>query len=361
MNVQELSHHREMQRLTRLTQELRQSCTPRQTLDAFHRGFAEEDELLASLLLSTGGLGPDQYRVVRMQLPDDPQGNGFDLESQEPGARPQRRRGPGDRRTAHGRNSSRTSTGRATRSSGDVARIRVGHRGSVFRRSAAAELGAPAEKDARSGSPSSDLVNALERVALGGALMENQMLAADLARANEQIDREARQVGELAARVAPASVPQIAGLEIATSYEPTGRAGGDSYDFFPLDHDRADATAAPARWCMLIGDASGHGLAAAVVMAIVQAVLHAHPAGVAGPATLLMHANRQLCDKQLGGFFTAFLGVYEPASRRLTYANAGHPPPLLKRASDGSIRALDARRELSAWESTTPRSSRRPP
>ncbi len=44
MNSQELSHHREMQRLTRLTQELRQSCTTRQTLDAFHRGFAEEDE-----------------------------------------------------------------------------------------------------------------------------------------------------------------------------------------------------------------------------------------------------------------------------------------------------------------------------
>jgi sigma-B regulation protein RsbU (phosphoserine phosphatase) len=177
----------------------------------------------------------------------------------------------------------------------------------------------------------SDLVDALERVALGGALMENQMLAADLARANEQIDREARQVGELQRALLPASVPQVAGLEIATSYEPTGRAGGDSYDVFQLN---------PGRWCMLIGDASGHGLAAAVVMAIVQAVLHAHPAGAAGPAALLAHANRQLCDKQIGGFFTAFLGVFEPASRRLTYANAGHPPPLLKRAGGGSVRAL---------------------
>jgi phosphoserine phosphatase RsbU/P len=73
----------------------------------------------------------------------------------------------------------------------------------------------------------------------------------------------------------------------------------------------------------------------------VQAVLHAHPAGAPGPATLLMHANRQLCDKQIGGFFTAFLGVYEPVSRRLTYANAGHPPPLLKRAATGSVRLLD--------------------
>jgi sigma-B regulation protein RsbU (phosphoserine phosphatase) len=154
---------------------------------------------------------------------------------------------------------------------------------------------------------------------------------------NQQIDREARQVGQLQRALLPASVSRIAGLEIATSYEPTGRAGGDSYDLFRLDPDRGDA----CRWCILIGDASGHGLAAAVVMAIVQAVLHAHPAGAAGPAALLRHANRQLCDKQIGGFFTAFLGVYEPASRRLTFANAGHPPPLLKRASDGSICALD--------------------
>src|SRR5688500_3063369 len=83
MDVQDLSQLRKIQRLTRLTQELRQSRTPRQTLDAFHRGFAEDDERLASLLLSTRGTSTDQYRVVRMQLPDDPQGGGLDLETQE--------------------------------------------------------------------------------------------------------------------------------------------------------------------------------------------------------------------------------------------------------------------------------------
>ena len=182
-----------------------------------------------------------------------------------------------------------------------------------------------------------DVEDALERVALGSALLENQMLAEDLRRANRQIDSEARQVGELQRALLPASVPQIAGLEIATSYEPTGRAGGDLYDLFALDS---------GRWCIFIGDASGHGLAAAVVMAIVQAVLHAHPDGVAGPARLLTYANRQLCAKRIGGFFTAFLGVYEPALRRLTYANGGHPPPLLRRAGDGSVAALDAVRSF---------------
>jgi sigma-B regulation protein RsbU (phosphoserine phosphatase) len=186
-----------------------------------------------------------------------------------------------------------------------------------------------------------DLEHAVARVALMAALLENQLLAGELARAHEQIDRDARQVGELQRALLPASLPRIAGLEIAASYEPCGRAGGDLYDFFPLGQ-APDDHAAPTRWCALIGDASGHGLAAAVVMAIVQAVLHAHPAEIDEPAALLAHANRQLCDKRIGGFFTAFLGVYEPALRRLRYANAGHPAPLLKRASDGSLDTLDA-------------------
>ena len=171
------------------------------------------------------------------------------------------------------------------------------------------------------------------------------MLASELARANEQIDRDARRVGELQRALLPASLPRIAGLEIAASYAPLGRAGGDLYDLFPLDErqdDRGDACTTPSRWCIFIGDVEGHGLAAALVMAIVQAVLHAHPAEIARPASLLMHANRQLCAKRIDGFVTAFLGIYEPASRRLTYASAGHPPPLLRRAADRSIGALDA-------------------
>src|SRR5260221_11569041 len=156
----------------------------------------------------------------------------------------------------------------------------------------------------------------------------------------QQIDREARQVGELQRALLPATLPRIAGLKIAASYEPTGRAGGDLYDFFPLD-ERDNDRMNPGRWCIFIGDTAGHGLAAAVVIAIVQAVLHAHPPSIARPASLLTHANRQLCRKKLGGFVTGFLGIYEPRTRRLTYSNAGHPPPLLKRSCYGPIFLLD--------------------
>ena len=124
--------------------------------------------------------------------------------------------------------------------------------------------------------------------------------------------------------------------------------------------DRADTPTAPSRWCVFIGDIEGHGLAAAMVMAIVQAVLHVHPSGIATPAGLLMYGNRQLCSSRISGLVTAFLGIYEPASRRLTYARAGHPPPLLRRAADGSILALDAV-AATRLESMNQRLSKKPP
>ena len=163
-------------------------------------------------------------------------------------------------------------------------------------------------------------------------------LASGLGTAHALLDKEAREVSELQRAMLPVSLPLNSGLEIAASYEPLARAGGDLYDFFPLDDRQPDI---PARWCVFIGDTAGHGLPAAIIMGVVHAVLHSHPARIARPATLLRHVNRQLCNKPFGVFVTAFLGVYEPAQRRFAYSNAGHPPPLLKRSSDGSVDALD--------------------
>jgi sigma-B regulation protein RsbU (phosphoserine phosphatase) len=162
--------------------------------------------------------------------------------------------------------------------------------------------------------------------------------ASELSRAHALLDKEAREVSELQRAMLPVSTPLKSGLEIAASYEPSARAGGDLYDFFPLDDGQPDV---PARWCVFISDTAGHGLPAAIIMGVVQAVLHSHPVRIARPATLLRHVNRQLCNKPFGVFVTAFLGVYEPAQRRFAYSNAGHPPPLLKRSSDGSVDALD--------------------
>jgi sigma-B regulation protein RsbU (phosphoserine phosphatase) len=344
MHVQDLSENLRIASLTKLTRKLGQSRTPEQTLRALHRGFSEAYGFVASVLLSTRGLHQGQYRVVQIDLEGRPANALYGQDRHELGpvhsggivaaiiGRPDPQliqdvdwsSDPFFHRTLSGYSS--------------VMAIPLA--GDHLPMTWALLLKRPPERFAVL-----DLEEAVQRVALISSLLENQALAGQLARANERIDRDARQVGELQRALLPATLPKDAGLEIAVSYEPSGRAGGDLYDFFPLDerhNDQPDANAAPTRWCVFIGDVSGHDLAAAVVMAIVQAVLHAHPAGMARPASLLMHANRQLCRKSIDGFVTAFLGIYEPIARRLTYANAGHPRPLLRRASNGTICPLDA-------------------
>jgi sigma-B regulation protein RsbU (phosphoserine phosphatase) len=175
------------------------------------------------------------------------------------------------------------------------------------------------------------------RTAMMESLLESKALATDLARANRQLDSDARQIGDLQRSLLPHPLPTIPGIDVAASCQPCGHAGGDLYDVFPLDD-----VSAPDRWCVFIGDATGHGLAAAVVIAMVHSILRAHPSHVRGPADLLAHCNRHLCRTCIPGFVTGFIGVFEASSRRLTYASAGHPPPLAKASVDGIVSRLDA-------------------
>lgn len=344
MHVQDLSEDRRIARLTELTRELHDSQTPEDTLRILHSGFADMDGAVAVLLLSTREVESGHYRIVHIELPDDK----HDHRLSQP---------PADTTDAHcggvlGKITARRAPqlvqsvnwgndpffhemleGYSSLMAVPIIGDRLPMNWVVLLRSSPRRFAF------------ADLEAAVERVALVGALLEKQTLVRELARAHEQIDRDARQVGELQRALLPATLPRIAGMEIAASYEPLGRAGGDLYDFFPLDECRkghAEAGSLPSRWCVFIGDIEGHGLAAAVVMAIVHAVLNAYPSAEVGPSSLLMHLNQQLCGKKLGGLVTAFLGIYDPASRQLVYSRAGHPPPLLKVAADGSIRALDA-------------------
>jgi sigma-B regulation protein RsbU (phosphoserine phosphatase) len=343
IHVQDTSHNLRIASLRKLTRDLEVSRTPDETLRTLQRGFTETSGFIASMLLSTRGLRQGEYRVVSTHLTQGSQKNLLDPALQKQGpvytggvfaaitARPEPQLIQ-EVDWSHDPFLHDTLKGYTSVIAVPIFADRLPMNWSFLLKRAPERFTV------------SDLEAAVERTALAGALLENQVLAADLVRANQQIDREARQVGELQRAFLPASLPEIAGLEIAASYQPSGRAGGDLYDFFALDehhNDDADANGPPTRWCVFIGDTAGHGLASAIIMATVQAVLHAHPARIARPATLLRHANRQLCSKPVGGFVTAFLGIYEPRQRRFTYTNAGHPPPLLRRSSDGSIQTLN--------------------
>ncbi len=109
--------------------------------------------------------------------------------------------------------------------------------------------------------------------------------------------------------------------------------GGDCYDFIPLPDDRI---------ALVVGDASGKGLAGALMMASVHASLRTAALFTGSDlAALLRVVNREACASSLADrYATLFYGVCDKAARTLRYVNDGHNPPLLLRA-DGSVHWLE--------------------
>ncbi|MGB6002124.1 MAG: PP2C family protein-serine/threonine phosphatase, partial [Thermoanaerobaculia bacterium] len=117
----------------------------------------------------------------------------------------------------------------------------------------------------------------------------------------------------------------------AFSYRAANTIGGDFYDFLELPDGRL---------LLVIGDASGHGMAAGLLMAIANATLKLASDLESSPVAIATLVNRALF--QTGGrraFMTLFLGLLSPDDGRFEYACAGHPYPLVRRA-DGEIREL---------------------
>jgi serine phosphatase RsbU (regulator of sigma subunit) len=150
----------------------------------------------------------------------------------------------------------------------------------------------------------------------------------------DRFEHEMEIAREVQRRLFPQSVPAVPNAEFAARCIQARSVGGDYYDFLPLG---------PGRVGLVIADISGKGVHAALRMANLQAHLRSQ-AGVApeDPLRVLRQVNRMLCEStDAGHFATLFLGVYADASRRLTYINCGHNPPLCLRA-DGTIEMLEA-------------------
>ncbi len=170
-----------------------------------------------------------------------------------------------------------------------------------------------------------DLETLLLNANLLGRAVNNLLLARQLQDAYRRLDHEMLQVGRMQRHLLPAQMPRIDGLELGASYVTCSRAGGDYYDILPLPDDQ---------WGLFLADVSGHGVAAAVVMAMMHTLLHAYPGAPVPPSQVLGYINRHLLAVAPEGMFaTAFYGIYDPARRRLRYASAGHPSGLRRRGS----------------------------
>ncbi len=139
----------------------------------------------------------------------------------------------------------------------------------------------------------------------------------------------------------PETPPVVPGCEIAFFNRPANTVAGDYFDVLP----RAPAGGSATDGCLLlaVADVAGKSLPAALLMATLQASLRTLATSAAPLAELVAGLNRYACLHSHGGlrFTTAFLAEFDPATRSLAYVNAGHCPPLLRRAN-GSVERLES-------------------
>ncbi len=175
----------------------------------------------------------------------------------------------------------------------------------------------------------------------------------------QRMENELAIAHEVQSQLFPHQVSELRALEVHGLCRPARTVSGDYYDFLPLG---------PEKLALAVGDISGKGISAALLMATIHSAVRAYtlervpalaaataagdPAmlgavpfaaqdGELSPATLMAMLNRQLYGSTPAEkYATLWLGIYDGATRKLTYCNAGHLPPIIY-GRDGSLRRLD--------------------
>jgi serine phosphatase RsbU (regulator of sigma subunit) len=157
------------------------------------------------------------------------------------------------------------------------------------------------------------------------------------ARERERMEQELQFARRIQQASLPKEVPELEGWEISPYYRPAREVGGDFYDFFELEDDRLG---------VVVGDATGKGVPAALVMTATSSMLRAaaQALGASSPGEVLAHVNEALLARiPPNTFVTCFYVILDPKSGRLRYANAGHDLPYLRRRSGDDAEELRAR------------------
>jgi serine phosphatase RsbU (regulator of sigma subunit)/ketosteroid isomerase-like protein len=153
-------------------------------------------------------------------------------------------------------------------------------------------------------------------------------------RERERVEQELHVARSIQQASLPKEVPELEGWEISPQYRPAREVGGDFYDFLELPKGRLG---------ILVGDATGKGVPAALVMASARSMLRAVAQGSNSPGEVLRRANDPLVmDIPPNMFVTCFYAILDSESGGLSYANAGHDLPYLHRRS-GEAEELRAR------------------
>lgn len=151
---------------------------------------------------------------------------------------------------------------------------------------------------------------------------------------NARVYRRKYRIAEmLQQRLVPSSIPQIQGIDIGHRFSPAREVGGDYYDFIRAGSNRIG---------VVMADVSGSDVEAAEYTTMGKHVLRTYARECPSPAEVLMKTNDLVCEDTLAEvFISLFYGVIDLDRMRLTYANAGCEPPVLYKAADSSIAALN--------------------
>lgn len=146
-----------------------------------------------------------------------------------------------------------------------------------------------------------------------------------------RLDNELMAAREVQKGLMPREMPDIPGFGLAGAWWPALEVAGDFYDIFPLDK---------SRWGMVIGDVADKGTAAALYMAMVHSLILSGALRHRSPATVLKEVNQTILRQYSAVMFvTVFLAVVDTKKQTFEYVNAGHNPPVVRRAS-GTIESL---------------------
>ncbi len=148
-----------------------------------------------------------------------------------------------------------------------------------------------------------------------------------------RVKRDLLAAQEIQQHLVPSSAPSIDGFDISSTTIYCDEIGGDYQDFFPMSDERMAA---------VIGDVTGHGISAALLMVTARAMIRTHADFASSPADLFDLVNRQLSEDSSGGRSLTLLQLLlTPGQRRFTWISAGHEPALIYDIDSNSFTPLD--------------------
>ena len=155
----------------------------------------------------------------------------------------------------------------------------------------------------------------------------------DKAKKSEILEQSVKVASERQRRLLPSKPPEIKGVRVGIVYRPAEHISGDFYDFVMLPEGKVG---------FIIGDVSGHGIEAGMLMGISKKILSEQLARFGDPIKAISSANDDLCKSlDQESFVTALIAVYDPTQRSFTVASAGHDAPLVYRPAEDVFVELD--------------------